>query len=68
MSSSGTCYVLNEHYDIDQYGLNIIQPKLMPCCIYPANLVNQLDYLAFIMPLTNMNKIISMAHMQYRLN
>ena len=40
-SSSDTNYVLSEHENIHRYGPNAIPPKLMPCYIYSASLVNQ---------------------------
>ena len=45
MGSSGINYVLKKPEDSDQYEPYVIPSKLMPCCIYPASLVNQMKSL-----------------------
>ena len=45
MSSSGTNHVLNSHEDSGQYGPYATVFEIMPCCTYPASLVNSFDNL-----------------------
>ena len=44
-SSSGTNYVLNEHEDVNQYGLFAIPSEIMLYQSHPESLVNQNEIL-----------------------